>query len=136
MDSRLQLKTPRPADEPVWLGIRQMFWDEVRQVIEAVPEVEAAVVFGSRAYGNYRPASDVDICLFGQQLSQTQRWRLEEAIDDLLWPWEVDLVHWEGTGSPRFRDEVRRDAVVLFNRSHPGARPGDLENSLNLPECD
>ncbi len=126
MDSKFQLRTPRPADEPVWLGIRQMFWDDLRSAIAAVPTIEAAVVFGSRAYGNYRPASDVDICLFGRNLTQRERWRLEEAIDDLLWPWEVDLAHWEMSSSARFRDEIRRDAVPFFNREAPGERPADL----------
>lgn len=119
MSSGLQLRTPKPADEPTWMGIRMMFWDSLREAIAAVPSIDAAVVYGSRAYGNFRHASDVDICLFGRALTQSERWRLEDTIDDLMWPWYVDLTHWERSSSPRFRAEIRRDAVPLFHRGGP-----------------
>jgi hypothetical protein len=109
------------------MGIRMMFWDSVREAIAAVPSIDAAVVYVSRAYGNFRHASDVDICLFGRALTKSERGRLEETIDDLMWPWYVDLTHWERSSSPRFRAEIRRDAVPLFHREGP---PDALPDAL------
>jgi uncharacterized protein len=35
--------------------------EEIIQLIAAYPEVEEAILFGSRAMSTYKPASDVDI---------------------------------------------------------------------------
>ena len=42
-------------------GLPEHAVDKIRQVLAAHPEVERAVVYGSRAKGNYRNGSDIDL---------------------------------------------------------------------------
>ena len=37
--------------------------EEINRVLAAHPGVEQALLYGSRAKGNYRPGSDIDLCL-------------------------------------------------------------------------
>lgn len=41
----------------------------IRRVLEKYPEVRQALIFGSRAKGNYKPGSDVDIALKGDRIT-------------------------------------------------------------------
>jgi predicted nucleotidyltransferase len=61
------------------------------RVLMAAPAVEEVWLYGSRAMGRHRPASDIDLTLKGQQLNHSDLLRLMDAIDDLLLPWQVDL---------------------------------------------
>ena len=46
-------------------GLPENIIFKVWQVFDRFPQIERAVVFGSRAKGNYTPHSDVDIAIFG-----------------------------------------------------------------------
>jgi uncharacterized protein len=48
-------------------------------------------LYGSRATGKQKPASDIDLCIEGANLSLTDLHALENEIDDLLLPWKIDL---------------------------------------------
>lgn len=54
-------------------------------------EIEQAVLYGSRAKGNFKPFSDIDITLMGDRLTYNTLSSLSDEIDDLLLPYSVDL---------------------------------------------
>ncbi|HBP53055.1 MAG TPA: hypothetical protein DD643_01290, partial [Synechococcus sp. UBA8638] len=54
--------------------------------------VEQAVLFGSRAMGANTVTSDVDIALFGDQLTLTDQAKLAAACEELPMAQSVDLV--------------------------------------------
>lgn len=66
-----------------------------RQLLLALllqPEIQAVWLFGSRAMGRQHSGSDIDLYLDAPGLSHSDRLRLMAAVDDLLLPWQVDLV--------------------------------------------
>ncbi|MGE4286109.1 MAG: nucleotidyltransferase domain-containing protein [Phycisphaerae bacterium] len=54
--------------------------------------LDKAVLLGSRAMGSFTPASDVNIALYGDQLTLTDIASLAEKIDELTMPQRVDLL--------------------------------------------
>ena len=50
-------------------GLRDTDITEIKEILERFPEVESARIFGSRAKGNYKNGSDVDIALFGKNIN-------------------------------------------------------------------
>lgn len=52
--------------------------------------IEQVVVYGSRAKGNYRKSSDIDLTVIGD-LSYSELLKLENELDDLLLPYKIDL---------------------------------------------
>lgn len=49
-------------------GIRDSIIEDIVNIIKEYKEVTRAVIFGSRARGDYKKASDIDIALFGEEL--------------------------------------------------------------------
>ncbi len=84
MNVSLAVKPIPEIPEP---ALQQLF-----SVLLAEPKIQAVWLFGCRAMGRYQSGSDIDLCLEGPQLSHLQRLRSMAAEDDLLLPWQVDLV--------------------------------------------
>jgi predicted nucleotidyltransferase len=61
-------------------------------LVSSQPHLQEVCLFGSRAMARYQLGSDIDLCLEGPQLTYRERLQLMEAVDDLLLPWQVDLV--------------------------------------------
>jgi uncharacterized protein len=72
-------------------GLSDSVVEKIRAVFQSIPAVEKAVLYGSRAKGNYRDGSDIDLTLFGQQLSYPLLVKIETQLDELLLPYIFDL---------------------------------------------
>ncbi len=79
--------------------------------------IERAVIYGSRAKGNFRHGSDNDLTLFGDGLDFSLRVRLLSELDDLLLPYQFDLSLFADLTHPGLIDLIRRVGVVLYERS-------------------
>lgn len=77
-------------------------------VLRRHPEVEQALVYGSRAMGRHRGGSDIDLTLIGERLSWRDLQAIEQEIDDILLPYKVDLSLFSQITNDGLRDHIRR----------------------------
>ena len=97
-------------------GLSAATLEKVRAVLERFPEVERAVLFGSRAKGTHKPGSDIDLALEGAALDWRVVGRLYTALDDLLLPYTFSLiVHDQATG-PEVAAHIARVGISIFER--------------------
>ncbi|OHD23288.1 MAG: hypothetical protein A2Y38_24305 [Spirochaetes bacterium GWB1_59_5] len=101
-------------------GLRTEELDIIRGILEtAGPELERVAVFGSRAQGNYRPNSDLDLVLYGP---------LDEKSADRLWtlfqesplPFSVDVKRYSAIVYLPLRQHIDQVAKPLFVHSAEG----------------
>ena len=98
-------------------GLSEPAEERIRGVLAHFPEVEKAVLYGSRAEGTHRPGSDIDLTLYGSGLGQSLLARIDEELDDLLLPYQMDLLLFASLTHPALLDHIRRVGVVLYERS-------------------
>lgn len=89
---------------------------KIRKVLAGFPEIERVTLFGSRAMGNFRPGSDIDLAIHGEAMTLEQLARLDTQLDDLLLPWHIDLALWHQIDNPALRDHIQRVGQTLFER--------------------
>ena len=89
----------------------------LQSVLALYPEVEKAVLYGSRAKGTYRPGSDIDLTLCGGELNHTLLTRISNELDDLLLPYQIDLSLMSSLSHPALLDHIRRVGLVLYEKS-------------------
>ena len=94
----------------------------ITSVLARFPDVEKAVIYGSRAKGNHRKGSDIDLTLFGDGLTEKVMSRIYWALDDLLLPYRIDLSLFSGLKPPALIDHIRRVGIVLYARQPAAAR--------------
>jgi type I restriction enzyme S subunit len=85
----------------------------VHDIIGRVLGKQPVWLFGSRARGDHKPYSDLDLLLRGAApLTLSQLASLQAAFEDSDLPFKVDIVDWS-TAAPAFRQMIERDAVLL-----------------------
>ena len=89
----------------------------IRAALAAYPEVEKAVLYGSRAKGNHKRGSDIDLALFGDKLTDRLESKIFWALDDLLLPYKIDLCRYSQVKHPALIDHIQRVGVLIFERA-------------------
>jgi predicted nucleotidyltransferase len=81
------------------------------------PEVEKALLYGSRAKGNYKPGSDIDLTLLGAALDQPTLARIADALDNLLLPYRIDLSIFEKITETDILGHIQRVGVTFYEKN-------------------
>ena len=72
-------------------GLSDVDIKKIQVVFMSYTEVEKVILYGSRAKGTYKPASDIDITLVGENLNLTIQQKIENDLDDLMLPYKFDI---------------------------------------------
>ena len=89
---------------------------QIRSVFAGYPEVETAILYGSRAKGNFKPGSDIDLTFKGTGLDLTVLNRVDNELDDLLLPWSFDLSIYSQITSPDLIEHIDRAGVIFYQQ--------------------
>jgi len=98
------------------LGLSQTTLDKLTRVFLQHKAISSVVVYGSRAKGNYRPGSDIDLTIKGDVLEFAELMQIEDQIDDLLLPYTVDLSQYAQLGNVDLIEHIDRVGVVIYDR--------------------
>ena len=71
-------------------GLPSTAIEAMRRVFRRHPALKQVILYGSRAMGNYRAGSDIDLTFKGE-LDYQDLLTLERELDDLLLPYKIDL---------------------------------------------
>ena len=97
-------------------GLTEEQWGKIRNVMAGYPRISRVVLYGSRAKGNYKPFSDLDITLVGDELTQEDLNRVILAIDDLLLPYQFDISLFHTLKNAELIDHINRRGIVIYER--------------------
>jgi len=89
----------------------------IRAVLARYPQVDKALIYGSRAMGTDRPGSDIDLALFGKHIDLQLVNRISNDLDDLMLPWMFDLTIFHHIDNPDLIDHINRVGKVFYQRS-------------------
>lgn len=103
---------------PEWneTGISKRFIDELRFYCITNNQIDKILLFGSRARGDYRAASDIDLAVFTKQVSHTQQNLIEHAISELSTPLKIDLVFINRLRKVKLISNIRNEGEVIYEQ--------------------
>lgn len=84
-------------------------------IFKQFPEIEDAILYGSRATGTYKTSSDIDITLKGTNLSLLIISKVFLMVDDLLLPYKADISIYHHISNPELLDHINRVGKSLFS---------------------
>lgn len=88
----------------------------IQAVFSKYPQIHEVVLYGSRAMGNYKPASDIDLTLKGKDIDLSLQTKIEFDLDDLMLPYKFDLSIYDKITNPEFTDHIDRVGKEIYNR--------------------
>jgi uncharacterized protein len=95
-------------------GLPQDSLDRIIETFKQFPDIESAVVYGSRAKGNYKPSSDIDITIKGNHLDLGILTKIINQLDDLLLPYKIDISIYHQINNPELLDHIQRIGSKLY----------------------
>ena len=117
LEARLapEIPTAYPADQPPPAATPTLTAAELatlRAVFAQVPGLEKVGLFGSRAKGTHRPASDIDLALFGA-LNRDALALAARQFDESLLLYHVDLLPHRDIDNPELLAHIEQVGVVV-----------------------
>lgn len=97
-------------------GLPEETIHRINSVFEKHTEVEQVWIYGSRAKGNYRNGSDIDLTLKGTHLTSTLLSVITSEIDDLNTPYLFDISIFDTLESPDLEAHINRVGKLFYER--------------------
>ncbi|RLD37786.1 MAG: nucleotidyltransferase domain-containing protein [Bacteroidetes bacterium] len=97
-------------------GLGKSNIDAIVSVFSKNIKISSAILFGSRAKGNFSQGSDVDIALKGNGLNLDDLLNASLEIDDLLLPYKFDLIIFERIKEQTLIEHINRVGIKLYER--------------------
>jgi predicted nucleotidyltransferase len=114
-------------------GLQETPIQKIRAVLAHYPQVERAILYGSRAKGNHRNGSDIDLTLDGgADLTLSVVYRILDDLDELLLPYTIDLSILDNISDPDVIEHIRRVGVLFYDRREAGKREQRLISSESI----
>ena len=92
----------------------EKLFEQVKKCASNYPNIYKIVLFGSRARGDYRPNSDIDLAIFSRTSSNLEGANFTDEIEDLDTLLKFDIVFMTPDTDPRLLENVKQEGVVLM----------------------
>ena len=97
-------------------GLSDTVIESIQKVFEANSKVDAVIVFGSRAKGNFKEGSDIDLAMKGQDLNFDDLLNLNNKLESLNLANKIDLVNYHSIKEPALAQHIDRVGIVFYSR--------------------
>jgi uncharacterized protein len=96
-------------------GLTKRDMETIIRVLEKYPEIETAVLYGSRAMGTYQKGSDIDIALKGKKLTSGICSHVHfELEEETPLPYFFDITDYRRIQNEKLKDHIDRVGKVIY----------------------
>lgn len=88
----------------------------IQKVFETNSKIDEVILFGSRAKGNYREGSDIDLAVKGRNISFDDILTLNRKLDDLNLPYKIDLLDYTTIKEKDLVEHIDRVGISFYNK--------------------
>ena len=99
------------------VGLSTKNTQEISAVLRAHPEVDQAILYGSRAKGTHKPFSDIDLTLVGGQLNLNTQQKIEMELEELLMPYRFDISVHHLIADKKLLEHISRVGLVFYEKA-------------------
>jgi predicted nucleotidyltransferase len=87
---------------------------KIRSAFAKYPQIKTVILYGSRAKGEYRNGSDIDLTIKDSRVEYKDLLALELALDDLMTPYGFDISILENIENPALVEHIKRVGRVFY----------------------
>jgi uncharacterized protein len=98
---------------------------EIHTYLAMCPDIEQAILYGSRAKGSFREGSDIDLTLIGAALTPETLYKLSELLEDSYLPYRFDLSIMKSLDNPMLVEHIERVGQLFYTRDHAPSTPAE-----------
>ena len=99
-------------------GLEEEHINKINSVFKKYEDIEKVLLYGSRAKGNFKPYSDIDLTLVGSSLTLTELFSINTELDDLLLPYKIDLSIYHKIENRDLLEHIDRVGITLYKNEN------------------
>jgi predicted nucleotidyltransferase len=97
-------------------GLDKNVIEQIKNVFDEFPQIEEVLLYGSRAKGNYKPGSDIDLSLKGENLNHNLVNSVSLKLDELFLPYIFDISIFKQISNEDLIEHINRYGKVFFEK--------------------
>lgn len=97
-------------------GLKEETIAKINSVFAQYPRIEKIVLYGSRAKGNFKNGSDIDLTVSGKELDLSLINKISSELDDLLLPYTIDVSLYDQISNPDLIEHIKRVGTVFYEK--------------------
>ena len=98
-------------------GIYEKSFSLILDTLSQYSDIDKALIFGSRAKGNYKKGSDIDIAVYGNSLDNNRALDLSAALNERIpSPYFCDVVAPEFLENQNLIEHINRVGIVFYEK--------------------
>ncbi|PHS14743.1 MAG: hypothetical protein COA86_15210 [Kangiella sp.] len=97
-------------------GLTDQTIKKIQKVFENNRKIESVYLYGSRAKGNYRNGSDIDLTIKNSNVSYSDILKIETELDDLMTPYTIDLSIFEKIENDQLIAHINQLDVEFYKK--------------------
>ena len=97
-------------------GLEPHIIEQTNSIFRKYPEIKKVIIYGSRAKGNYRNGSDIDLTILTNNMEFTILQKIETEIDDLLLPYTFDISIFNNIDNQNLIDHIERVGLDFYKQ--------------------
>ena len=97
-------------------GLKDIDIEKIKSIFAKFAKIEKAILYGSRAKGNYRDNSDIDLTIVGKNIGLSKLFKIETELDDILLPYKIDLSIYHKIENQDLVEYINRCGVVFYEK--------------------
>lgn len=95
-------------------GLKQRDFDYINKALNNFNDIEKTSLFGSRAKGNYKSNSDIDLCIFAKNINPKTITKLNRILnEESSIPFFIDIVHYESLQNKELKNHIDRIGITI-----------------------
>ena len=99
-------------------GLTPQTIEALQLVFSEISKIDKVIIYGSRAKGNHRHGSDIDITLLGGALDlRNSVYPAMDALEELYLPYSFDISIFDSIVNQELIDHIHRSGKVLYQRT-------------------
>jgi len=96
-------------------GLEEITIKKINEVFARFPEIKEVILYGSRAMGNHKKGSDVDLTILSDKIELSTLYKIERELDDLLLPYTIDLSVHQHILNPDLLDHIKNVGNTFYS---------------------
>lgn len=98
-------------------GIKEKSYQLLIGALKKVPEIEKAILFGSRAMGNHQTGSDIDIAIMGEKVNYDLLRHLQNLLNEHLpIPYFIDVIDYHSIQLEKLKEHIDTKGISIYEK--------------------
>lgn len=96
-------------------GLKESDILAINQILASYHVIEEAYIFGSRAKGNYKNGSDVDIAIKGENVTYQSILDISSCLnEETMMPYHFDVLNYYSINNKELCEHIDRAGILLY----------------------